>query len=172
MSTVSRMRDATYVVLALALCMIILLVTTLIKPAPSSMLDLAEFKPLPLELRSILRRVLPDPVVIRQRWSSMTPGQKQMVVQQISGMISQPRPQPAPEPMPVPVPEPVPVDLTPEPVPEPEPIESEAGLKKGFLLGDAKKKNSKDKKKNKVVTLGSVAPDDDASGDGFLGSDQ
>jgi outer membrane biosynthesis protein TonB len=154
------MRDATYVVLALALCMIILLVTTLIKPAPSSMLDLAEFKTLPVELRTILRRVLPDPLVIRQRWSTMTPDQKQMVVQQISGMIPQPRP-PVPVPRPEPVPEPVP-----EPAPEPE------GLKKGFLLGDAKKKNPKDKKKNKVVTLGSVAPDGDASGDGFLGSDQ
>jgi outer membrane biosynthesis protein TonB len=166
------MRDATYVVVSLAMCMVILLVFSMNKPAPISMMDLADFKTLPLELRSALRRMLPNPAVIRQRWATMTPGQKQMVVQQLGGMIPQPRPAPMPEPEPEPMPDP-----EPEPMPDPEPVqvvevETPPPLKKGFLLGDAKKKNTKDKKKDKVVTLSSVAPDDDATGDGFLGSDQ
>lgn len=172
MFTVSRMRDATYVVVSLAMCMIILLVFSMNKPAPISMMDLADFKTLPLELRSALRRMLPNPAVIRQRWATMTPGQKQMVVQQISGMIPQPRPAQMPEPEPEPEPEPI---KTPEPEPEPVhvvEVETSPPMKKGFLLGDAKKKNAKDKKKDKVVTLSSVAPDDDATGDSFLGSDQ
>lgn len=176
------MQDATYVVVALALCMLVLLVFSLNKPRPQSMMDLSEFKNLPFELRAAIRRMLPDPAVIRQRWASMTPDQKQMVVQQISGVIPQPRP-PHPVQMPEPVPEPV-VETEPEPVVEPEPepgpvvdtvpepVVEAPPLKKGFLLGDAKKKNTKDKKKNKEVTLGSVASSPTDGDDGFLGSDQ
>jgi hypothetical protein len=164
------MQDATYVVVALALCMLVLLVFSLNKPRPQSMMDMAEFKHLPSELRAAIRRMLPDPAVIRQRWASMTPDQKQMVIQQVSGVIPQPRP-----PQPVQMPEPT-LEPEPEPVPVietvPEPVAEASPLKKGFLLGDAKKKNTKDKKKNKEVTLGSVAPEDNASSDGFLGSDQ
>lgn len=170
------MQDATYVVVALALCMLVLLVFSLNKPRPQSMMDLVEFKSLPFELRTAVRRMLPDPTVIRQRWASMTPGQKQMVVQQISGVIPHPRPPQPRVPTPEPALEPEPVVPEPEPVVEsvPEPVVEAPPLKKGFLLGDAKKKNTKDKKKNKEVTLGSVAPDGPSPTDdnGFLGSDQ
>lgn len=174
MSTVSRMRDATYVVLALALCMLILLMFSLNKPRPISMLDLADFKTLPYELRMALRRVLPDPNVIRQRWDTMTPGEKQMIISHISGVIPHPRPQPVPEPMADPAPEPMPTVADPAPVespPEPDKVEEVEGIKKGFLLGDAKKKNTKNKKKNEVVTLSSIAPGSGAPSDGFLGQD-
>ena len=173
------MQDATYVVVALALCMLVLLVFSLNKPRPQSMMELSEFKNLPFELRAAVRRMLPNPAVIRQRWASMTPDQKQMVIQQVSGVIPQPRP-PQPVQMPEPALEPEPVvPEPPEPAPVvetvPEPVvEAPSPLKKGFLLGDAKKKNTKDKKKNKEVTLGSVAPDGPSPTDdnGFLGSDQ
>lgn len=168
MFTVNRMRDATYVVVALALCMLTLLVFSLNKPRPISMMDLADFKNLPYELKTALRRVLPDPTVIRQRWASMTPGEKQMVVQQISGVIPHPRPQPSHV-------EPTSQILEPEPTPPmsvERPVTTTDGLKKGFLLGDAKKKNPKNKKKNEVVTLSSVAPEDGAPSDGFLGQDE
>ena len=176
------MRDATYVVVALALCMLILLVFSLNKPKPISMLDLSDFKTLPYELRAALRRMLPDPVVIRQRWASMTPGQKQMAIQQIGGLIPQPRPpipqrpeEPKPEePRPEePKPEePKPEEPRPEePKPEEPRPEEPRPLKKGFL-NDTKKKNTNDKKKNKVVALSSVTSDNDTVSSGFLGPDE
>jgi hypothetical protein len=155
------MRDATYVVVALALCMLILLMYSLDQTI--SMMDLYEFKKLPFEVRLAVKRFLPNPVEISHKWKLMSNDQKRLALSQIVGMF--PRHE---EPMPMPAPAPEP---EPEPAPEPE-VPPPPPLKKGFLLGDAKKKNSDNKKKNKVVTLSSVAPDDNASGDGFLGSDQ
>jgi hypothetical protein len=133
-----------------------------------SMMDLYEFKKLPFEVRLAVKRFLPNPVEISHKWKLMSNDQKRMALSQIVGMF--PRHE---EPMPF-EPEPTPVEPEPTPAePEPEPeVPPPPPLKKGFLLGDAKKKNSDNKKKNKVVALSSVAPDDDASGDGFLGSDQ
>lgn len=161
MFAVVRMRDATYVVVALALCMLILLVFSLKKPKPISMLDLSDFKTLPYELRTAMRRMLPDPSVVRQRWASMSPDQKQMAIQQLGGMIPQPRP----------VPMPVAAETTSVAV-ESKPVEESKPLKKGFLLNSDQKKNPKNKKKNEVVTLGSVTSDDNPPSSGFLGPDE
>ena len=184
MFAIANMRDATYVMVALMLSLIIL-VFVIRTPAKSvSMLDLLEFKTLPVELRSAVKRVLPEPRVIRQQWGSMTPDQKQGVVQAITGVIPHPRhhqhPMPAPVPAPAPAPEPVAsvvIEDEPEPVAsvdEPEPVPVSEPMKKGFLLNDVKKKNTKDKKKDKVVTFGHISPDDSSTPDsssGFLGRD-
>lgn len=168
------MRDATYVIVALALCMVILLVVMVSsrkpEPPPLAMMDLADFKTLPIELKTALRRMLPDPDVIRQKWSSMTPGQKQMAIQQIGGIIPHPRPSPRHHHAEVPEASEV-IDVE---VPV---IETESSpMKKGFLLGnDSKKKNTSDKKKNKVVTFSGVAPEGTSSGaarDDFIGADE
>ena len=130
------------------------------------MLDLAEFKDLPGELRAIIRGMMPKPALLKKQWANMTPQQKQMVIQSISQQI--PRPQP-PGPPPPPAPS---MKVTHEPVEPAEPviIEEEApGLKPGFLLTDSvnkrQKKNTKNKKEDKVVTLSDVgASDDEAPG--------
>ena len=86
------MRDATYVLIALALCMLALLFVTEQKPRGMYMLDLEDFRQLPTELRNALRRMLPDQATIRQRWSVMTPDQKRNAIQQLGGFIPQPKP--------------------------------------------------------------------------------
>lgn len=183
MFAIANMRDATYVMVALMLSLIIL-VFVIRTPAKSvSMLDLLEFKTLPVELRSAVKRVLPEPRVIRQQWGSMTPDQKQGVVQAITGVIPHPRHH-LQHPVPAPAPEPVAsVVIEDEPVAsvasvasvdEPEPVPVSEPMKKGFLLNDVKKKNTKDKKKDKVVTFGHISPDDSSTPDsssGFLGRD-
>ena len=186
MFAIANMRDATYVMVALMLSLIIL-VFVIRTPAKSvSMLDLLEFKTLPVELRSAVKRVLPEPRVIRQQWGSMTPDQKQGVVQAITGVIPHPRHHHQ-HPMPAPAPEPVAsvvIEAEPEPVAsvdepvasvdEPGPVPVSEPMKKGFLLNDVKKKNTKDKKKDKVVTFGHISPDDSSTPDsssGFLGRD-
>jgi hypothetical protein len=153
------------------------------KPKAMYMLDLEDFKALPVELRSALRRMLPDPVTIRQRWANMTPDQKRNAIQQLGGFIPQPR-RPVhhapehpseikpPEPVPVVEPEPVPV-VEPEPVPVAEPAPP---LKKGFLdtVKKGKKKDAKHKKEDEVVALSAVGadvPDDGSPNGGFLGGD-
>ena len=171
------MRDSTYVMLALALCSLVALALSMQKPKAMYMLDLEDFKALPVELRSALRRMLPDPVTIRQRWAHMTPDQKRIAIQQIGGFIPQPRPAPTPVPIPMrndttdaPVPKPAAV-VEPEPVAEPAPP-----LKKGFLdtVKKGKKKDAKHKKENEVVALSAVGadvPDDGSPNGGFLGGD-
>lgn len=153
------MRDAAYVLMALALCTCILVVHDLIqrqKP-PQSMMDLKEFKTLPYELRSAIRRTMPNPTVIRQQWGRMTPDQKRLAIQQ---MVPQPHMH-APPPAPAP---PVPV---------------KKGLKRGFLnTNKNKKKDAEDEKHQEVSTLGTVGSvtveetglaDTDAP---FLGTDE
>lgn len=160
------MPDGAYIVVALALCCLIAVFVDRIRQQNSkqvvlSMMDLKEFKDLPVEFRGALRKVMPDPVQIRQQWKHLTPDQKRMVIQQVSGVIPQPRHHHhAPEPAP------------PKVVSEPSPF------KKGFLLKENKKKGSKNKEHDEVITLGrigtgkeadSLASDErDAS---FLGSD-
>jgi hypothetical protein len=171
------MRDSTYVMLALALCSLVALAMHMQKPKGMYMLDLEDFKALPVELRSALRRMLPDPVTIRQRWAHMTPDQKRNAIQQLGGFIPQPQRPPShymPHPNDVePEPEPAPT----EPEPEPAPTEPAPPLKKGFLdttVKKGKKKDAKYKKEDEVVALravGADVPDDGASNGGFLGND-
>ena len=165
------MPDGAYIVVALALCCLIAVVIDQIRQQNSkqvvlSMMDLKEFKDLPVEFRGALRRVMPDPVLIRQQWKTLTPDQKRMVIQQVAGVIPQPRQHHhhAPEPTPTPLPEP----------PKSEP----STFKKGFLLKQNKKKGAKNKEHDEVIALGSVGSGEDAdplaSDDrnaSFLGSD-
>jgi len=166
------MPDGAYIVVALALCCLIAVVVDQIRQQNSkqvvlSMMDLKEFKDLPVEFRGALRRVLPDPVLIRQQWKTLTPDQKRMVIQQVAGVIPQPRQHHhhAPEPTP---------SSLPEPPSNPEP----STFKKGFLLKQNKKKGAKNKEHDDVVALGSVGSGEDADpltsderNASFLGSD-
>jgi hypothetical protein len=168
------MPDGAYIVVALALCCLIAVVIDQIRQQNSkqvvlSMMDLKEFKDLPVEFRGALRRVLPDPVLIRQQWKTLTPDQKRIVIQQVSGVIPQPRHHHhhAPEPTPTPPAPPL------EP-PKPEPTT----FKKGFLLKQNKKKGAKNKEHDEVITLSSVGSGEDADplasderNASFLGSD-
>ena len=164
------MRDSTYVVLALALCSLVVLLFAL-EPKKVWMMDLEDFRTLPVELRSALRRMLPDPVAIRQRWAMMTPDQKRVAIHQLGQFMPQARPPPSPAHMYQGVVSKAPV--------EPEtPVEHEP-FKKGFLdtVKKGKKKDSKNKKENEVITLGVVGTGvaevhGTSGGDpGFLGSD-
>lgn len=167
------MRDSTYVMLALALCSLVALALSMQKPKSIYMLDLEDFKALPVELRSALRRMLPDPVTIRQRWAHMTPDQKRIAIQQIGGFIPQPRPAPTP----VPIPMRNDTTVAPKEAPAPEPVVVESPLKKGFLdtIKKGKKKDPKHKKEDEVVALSAVGADvpaDNGAPDGsFLGQD-
>jgi hypothetical protein len=145
------MRDATYVLLALMLSSLIAVFVQLLnkqKPA-LSMLELSEFKDLPYELRSVMRNMLPDSVMIRQQWKNFTPDQKHMIIQQIANAIPHP---------------------TPPPVPEP-PVQK--GIKRGFLntIHKNKKKNPKDKKEDEVGTLAVVGSTEDVDGTTLTGDD-
>ena len=177
------MRDSTYVMLALALCSLVALALHMQKPRGMYMLDLEDFRVLPIELRSALRRMLPDPVTIRQRWAHMTPDQKRNAIQQLGGFIPQPqRPRVVPPQHPNDV-EPVPKPELAPPVPEPEPtpmgFDPLPPLKKGFLdpVKKGKKKDAKNKKENEVIALGAVGADVSSDetprgADGFLGRDE
>lgn len=156
------MRDAAYVTLALALCMCIFVIHDLIqrqKPV-QSMMDLKEFKTLPYELRSAIRRTMPDPTVIRQQWGRMTPDQKRLAIQNI---VPQPH-------------------MHAPPAPAPTPPAVKKGLKRGFLnTNKSKKKDAEDEKHQEVGalgTVGAVTVEETESGLGtdgdtsFLGTDE
>jgi hypothetical protein len=180
------MRDSTYVMIALALCSLVAVAMSMQKPRGMYMLDLEDFRVLPVELRSALRRMLPDPVTIRQRWAHMTPDQKRNAIQQLGGFIPQPsRPRVIPQQHPNDV-EPTPVHVTapevdtvtvPEPEPTPMAFDPLPPLKKGFLdpVKKGKKKDAKNKKEDEVIALravGADVPADNGSTDGsFLGQD-
>jgi len=149
---VSRMSAATVCALALIALMVFFIVESRPQKKTLSMLDLAEFKDLPGELRAMIRSVMPNGAQLKKHWAHMTPHQKQMVMQQIASQLPQ-QPQrddrpPAPS-----------VVVKPEPRPEP------SGLKQGFLLSDGvnkgKKKNTKNKKHDEVVTLSDVGASED-----------
>jgi len=184
------MRDSTYVVIALALCSLVMLAMSMKKPRAMYVLDLEDFKALPVEIRSALRRMLPDPVAIRQGWSHMSSDEKQNAIQYISGFIPHHRPPPpqyrpqyrnhmAPAPkLDTIVETPVIAEETAPGPDEAEPDEAEpSSLKKGFLdtVKKGKKKDTKNKKENEVIALGAVGTDVSLNGSGpnggFLGRD-
>jgi len=145
---VSRMSAATVCALALIALMVFFIVESRPQKKTLSMLDLAEFKDLPGELRAMIRSVMPNGAQLKKHWAHMTPQQKQMVMQQIASQLPQ-QPQrddrpPAPS-----------VVVKPE----------APGLKPGFLLSDGvnkgKKKNTKNKKHDEVVTLSDVGASED-----------
>ena len=150
----SRMSAATVSALALIALMVFFIVESRPQKKTLSMLDLAEFKDLPGELRAMIRSVMPNGAQLKKHWAHMTPQQKQMVMQQIASQLPQ-QPQqdnrpPAPS-----------VVVKPEPKIEEVPV----GLKPGFLLSDgvnkSKKKNTKNKKHDEVVTLSDVGASED-----------
>jgi hypothetical protein len=147
------MSAATVSALALIALMVFFIVESRPQKKTLSMLDLAEFKDLPGELRAMIRSVMPNGAQLKKHWAHMTPEQKQMVMQQIASQLPQ-KPQqddrpPAPS-----------VVIKPEPE-TPQPV----GLKPGFLLSDgvnkSKKKNTKNKKHDEVVTLSDVGASED-----------
>jgi hypothetical protein len=142
------MSAATVSALALIALMVFFIVESRPQKKTLSMLDLAEFKDLPGEIRAMIRSVMPNGAHLKKHWGHMTPQQKQMVMQQISAQLPQ-QPQrdnrpPAPS-----------VVVKPEP----------KGLKPGFLLPNSvdksKKKNTKNKKHDEVVTLSDVGASED-----------
>jgi len=156
---VIRMSAAAATVCALAL--IALMVFFIVESRPQkktlSMLDLAEFKDLPGELRAMVKSAMPNGAQLKKHWAHMTPQQKQMVMQQIaSQMPRQPQQQEDNRP-------PAPSVVV---KPETQKIqETPIGLKPGFLLSDgvnkSKKKNTKNKKHDEVVTLSDVGASED-----------
>jgi hypothetical protein len=142
-----------------ALALIALMVFFIIESRPQkktlSILDLAEFKDLPSEIRVMVRSVLPNGAQLKKHWNHMTPQQKQMVIQHISAQLPQ-MPQPDNRP---PAPS---VVIRPEP--KVEEVES-VGLKPGFLLtksvNKSKKKDAKNKKQDEVITLSDVGASED-----------
>jgi len=142
------MSAATVSALALIALMVFFIVESRPQKKTLSMLDLAEFKDLPGELRAMIRSVMPNGAQLKKHWAHMTPQQKQMVMQQISAQMPQ---QPQQDNRPP----------APSMVVKPEP----SGLKPGFLLSDgvnkSKKKNTKHKKHDEVVTLSDVGASED-----------
>jgi hypothetical protein len=124
------------------------------------MLDLAEFRDLPGELRAMIKSVMPNGAQLKKHWAHMTPQQKQMVMQQLSAQM--PRAPHAhqqvdnrpPAPSFVVKPETPKIQETPP-----------KGIKPGFLLSDGinkgKKKDAKNKKHDEVITLSDVGASED-----------
>ena len=162
----SRMSAATVSALALIALIVFFIVESRPQKKTISMLDLAEFKDLPAELRTMIRSMMPNGSQFKKHWSHMTPQQKQMIMQQFAAQLPQaPRADnrpPAPS-----------VVIKPEPKieevekPKEESVQQteSVGLKPGFLLADSvnksKKKNTKNKKHNEVVTLSDVGASED-----------
>ena len=143
------MRDATHVLLALAMICLIFLFHELIRKSKQekrfSVLDLKEFYDFPYEIRRALKKTLPDSGVVRQQWAKMTPDQKRTILHQMTHLFPQPPPPPPPLPK---------------------------GLKKGFLLDKNKKKDTKNKEKDEVSALGLTGNSNVlAANDSFLGTD-
>ena len=155
MFTVIRMSAATVSALALIALMVFFIVESRPQKKTLSMLDLAEFKDLPGELRTMIRSVMPNGAHLKKHWGHMTPQQKQMVMQQISAQMPQQQQRDNRPPAPS-------VVIKPE---TPKIQEKPRGLKPGFLLSDgvdkSKKKNTKNKKHNEVVTLSDVGASED-----------
>jgi hypothetical protein len=149
------MSAATVSALALIALMVFFIVESRPQKKTLSMLDLAEFKDLPGELRTMIRSVMPNGAHLKKHWGHMTPQQKQMVMQQISAQMPQQQQRDNRPPAPS-------VVIKPE---TPKIQEKPRGLKPGFLLSDgvdkSKKKNTKNKKHNEVVTLSDVGASED-----------
>jgi hypothetical protein len=143
-----------------ALALIALTVFFIIESRPQkktiSMLDLAEFKDLPGELRVMIRSAMPNGAQLKKHWGHMTPQQKQAVMQQLAAqMPKQPQEDNRP-------PAPAVVIKPPPPTPKVTP-----GMKSGFLLPNGvkngKKENSKHKKHDEIVTLSDIGASEDES---------
>ena len=183
-----------------ALALICLLTFFIVESWPKSTLsfmDLQEFKDLPTELRTVIRNMLPNTAFLKKQWATMNPQQKQAVIQQLTAAIPGGQPQnnhpKAPSsfikhvPPPPPVIEEVPdvIEEVPEVIEEvPDVIEEvpevpetprRKGMKVGFLLPDgvdkSKKKATKNKKQDKIVTLGDVGASDAEGGGAASGDD-
>jgi hypothetical protein len=146
------------VVLALAfVCLLAFFITETRPKKTMSMLDLAEFKDLPGELRAIIKSMMPNSTTLKKHWSHMSPQQKQMVIQQLTNQMPR-APQPDTRP-------PAPSVLVKHAPDEKKAEPTESGLKPGFLLSDSvdkgQKKNPKNKKKDKVVTFSDVGTAED-----------
>ena len=147
------MSAATVSALALIALMVFFIVESRPQKKTLSMLDLAEFKDLPGELRAMVKSAMPNGAQLKKHWAHMTPQQKQMVMQQISAQMPQ-KPQQDNRP-------PAPSMVVKPDAPTPPPL----GLKPGFLLSDSvnksKKKNTKDKKHDKVITFSDIGASED-----------
>jgi hypothetical protein len=169
MFTVIRMSAATVSALALIALMVFFIVESRPQKKTLSMLDLAEFKDLPGELRAMVKSAMPNGSQLKKHWAHMTPEQKQMVMQQIASQLPQKPQQDNRPPAPSVVIKPETTKIQETPIgQEAEPLGQETlslGLKSGFLLSDSvnksKKKNTKDKKHDKVVTLRDVGASED-----------
>ena len=158
-----RMSAATVSALALIALMVFFIVESRPQKKTLSMLDLAEFKDLPGELRAMIRSVMPNGAQLKKHWAHMTPQQKQMVMQQIAAQVA---PQPLQDDNRPPAPSVVVKPETPKIQETPIDKGTESlGLKPGFLLSDgvnkSKKKNTKNKKHDEVVTLSDVGASED-----------
>ena len=157
MFTVIRMSAATVSALALIALMVFFIVESRPQKKTLSMLDLAEFRDLPGELRAMVKSAMPNGAQLKKHWAHMTPEQKQMVMQQISAQMPQ-KPQQDNRP-------PAPSMVVKPDAPKEEPTPPPLGLKPGFLLSDSvnksKKKNTKDKKHDKVITFSDIGASED-----------
>jgi hypothetical protein len=148
------MSAATVSALALIALMVFFIVESRPQKKTLSMLDLAEFKDLPGEIRAMIKAALPNSSVLKKHWAHMPREQRQIVMQQIAQALPR-APQPDNRP---PAPS---VVVKHEPKEEAPPL----GLKPGFLLSNgvnkSKKKNTKDKKHDEVVTLSDVGASED-----------
>ena len=142
---------------ALALICLIVFFITESRPQKKtlSMLDLAEFRDLPGELRAMMRSIMPNGAQLKKHWANMTPQQKQMVMQQLTAQLPKAPQQDNRPPAPSFVVKP---QLPAEP-------ETPKGIKPGFLLSDGinkgKKKDTKNKKHDKVIALSDVGASED-----------
>ena len=149
------MSAATVSALALIALMMFFIIESRPQKKTLSMLDLAEFKDLPGELRAMIKSVMPNGAQLKKHWAHMSPQQKQMVMQQLSVQMPKAPHQDNRPPAPSFV-------VKPEPLAEPE---TPKGIKPGFLLSDGvnkgKKKDTKNKKHDKVIALGDVGASED-----------
>ena len=147
------MSAATVSALALIALMVFFIVESRPQKKTLSILDLAEFKDLPGELRAMVRSIIPNGTQLKKQWANMTPQQKQMVMQQIASQM--PRQPQAPQED----------NRPPAPSVVIKPETPKTGIKPGFLLSHGvnkgKKKNTKNEKHDEVVTLSNVGASDD-----------
>ena len=147
------MSAATVSALALIALMVFFIVESRPQKKTLSMLDLAEFKDLPGELRAMVRSIIPNGTQLKKQWANMTPQQKQMVMQQIASQM--PRQPQAPQED----------NRPPAPSVVIKPETPKTGIKPGFLLSHGvnkgKKKNTKNEKHDEVVTLSDIGASED-----------
>lgn len=159
----------TTALVVLALALVCLLAFFIIETRPKkvlSMLDLAEFKDLPHEIRAAIKSTGPNTVALKKQWSNMHPHQKEMIIKQITSQLPR-TPQFQKDNRP-PAPSYVIKHNESDAEDEPPSHENEvpkSGLKPGFLLTNSvdksQKKNAKNKKKDKVVTFSDIGTAED-----------